>query len=373
MIKKFLIVITGFIVVVLMLGAVKVAQIKEMSSISHVPPPTAVTTAAAQLVDWRPYISAIGTLAPVQGATLSADADGIVSRVVAENGTAVKAGDLLVELDTSVEQAQLASAEARSNLAKVTVDRAKDLWDRNVSSKSEFDAADATYKQAVADMEAIKAQIAKKQVRAPFDGRVGIRLANAGQFVARGRDLLPLQKLDPMYVNFTVPQRYLPAVADGQEIEVRVDAFAEKNFVSKITAVNSTVDAATRNISVQATLANPDEILRAGMFARIEVQLKGVEHQIAVPATAIAYASYGNSVFIVEKMKDKDGKEYLGVRQQFVKLGSTRGDLVVVSEGLKEGEQIVTSGVFKLRNAVPVQVNNAATPSASDAPKPANT
>ncbi len=373
MIKKFIIVIAGFIVVLLTLGAVKTAQVKEMMSVSHIPPPTAVTTAEAKAVEWHPYISAIGTLAPVQGATLSADADGIVSRIAADSGTAVKAGDLLVELDTSVEQAQLAAAEARANLAKVTFDRSKDLWDRNASSKSEFDAADATYKQSVADVEAIKAQIAKKQVRAPFDGRVGIRLANVGQFVGRGRDLLPLQKLDPMYVNFTVPQRYLPAVADGQEIEVKVDAFPGKQFLGRITAVNSEVDAATRNISAQATLANPDEALRAGMFARIEVQLKGAETQIAVPSTAISYASYGNSVFIVEKVKDKEGKEYLGVRQQFVKLGATRGDLVVVTDGLKAGEQIVTSGVFKLRDHMPVQINNTATPSASEAPKPANT
>jgi membrane fusion protein (multidrug efflux system) len=373
MIKKFIIVLSGFLAVVLLLGAVKVAQIKEMSSVSHVPPPTAVTTAEAQTVEWHPYISAIGTLAPVEGATLSADADGIVSRIVAGSGSAVKAGDLLVELDTSVEVAQLAASEARANLAKISFERNKDLWDRNASAKAEYDAADAGYKQAVADVEALKALIAKKQVRAPFDGRVGIRLANVGQFVARGKPLLPLQKLDPMYVNFAVPQRYLPAVANGQEIEIKIDAFPDKQFVGAITAVNSEVDAATRNISVQATLANPDEALRSGMFARIEVQLKGTEHQIAVPATAIAYASYGNSVFIVEKVKGPDGHEFLGVRQQFVKLGATRGDLVVVTEGLKAGEQIVTSGVFKLRNGVPVQVNNTAIPSASEAPKPANT
>jgi membrane fusion protein (multidrug efflux system) len=373
MIKKLAIVLTGFIAVVLLLGAVKVAQVKEMMSVSHVPPPTAVTTAEAKQVDWQPYISAIGTLAPVEGATLSADADGIVSRILAENGSAVKAGDILVELDTSVEVAQLAAAESRANLAKISFERAKDLWDRNANSKSEFDAADATFKQAVADVEAIKAQIAKKQVRAPFDGRVGIRQANVGQFVGRGRDLLPLVKLDPMYVNFSVPQRYLPAVANGQEIEIQIDAFPGKNFVGRITALNAEVDAATRNISVQATLPNPDEALRAGMFARIEVQLKGIEQQIAVPATSIAYASYGNSVFIVEKIKDKEGKEFLGVRQQFVKLGATRGDLVVITEGLKAGEQIVTSGVFKLRDGMPVQINNTATPSASEAPKPANT
>jgi membrane fusion protein (multidrug efflux system) len=373
MIKKFIIAIVGFVAVVFLLGAVKVSQITKLSSVSHVPPPTAVTTAEAQSVDWHPYISAIATLAPVEGATLSADADGIVSRIAVESGSAVKAGDLLVELDTSVEVAQLAASASRADLAKINYERGKDLWDRNATSKSEFDAADASYKQAIADVEALKAQIAKKQIRAPFDGRVGIRLANVGQFVARGKPLLPLQKLDPMYVNFAVPQRYLPAVVSGQEIEVKVDAFADKKFVGHITAVNSEVDPATRNISVQATLANPEETLRSGMFVRVEVQLKGVETQIAVPATAIAYASYGNSVYVVEKIKDKDGKEFLGVRQQFVKLGSTRGDLVVVTEGLKVGEQIVTSGVFKLRNGVPVQINNTSIPGADAAPKPANT
>lgn len=373
MIKKLAIVLSGFLAVVLLLGAVKTAQVKEMMSVSHVPPPTAVTTAEAKAVDWQPYISSIGTLAPVEGATLSADAEGIISRILAENGSAVKAGDVLVELDTSVEAAQLAAAEARANLAKISYERSQDLWDRNANSKSEFDAADATYKQSIADMEAIKAQIAKKQVRAPFDGRVGIRLANVGQYVSRGRDLLPLLKLDPMYVNFSVPQRYLPAVGQGQEIEVQVDAFPGKNFVGKITAVNSEVDALTRNISVQATIANKEETLRAGMFARIEVQLKGTESQIAVPATSIAYASYGNSVFVVEQIKGPDGKEFLGVRQKFVKLGASRGDLIVITEGLKAGDQIVTSGVFKLRDGVPVQINNSAIPSASEAPKPANT
>jgi membrane fusion protein (multidrug efflux system) len=372
MIKKFIIAIVGFLAVVFLLGAVKVAQIKEMSSISHVPPPTAVTTAEAQSVDWHPYISAIATLAPVEGATLSADADGIVSRIVAESGSAVKAGDLLVELDTSVETAQLGAAAARADLAKITFDRNKELWESKSNSKSEFDSAEATYKQVLAEVEALKAQIARKQVRAPFDGRIGIRMANVGQFVARGKPLLPLQKLNPIYVNFSVPQRYLAAIAAGQEVEVTVDAF-EKKFVGSITAVNSEVDSATRNIAVQATLDNPDEVLRAGMFARADVQLKGVETQIAVPATAIAYASYGNSVYVVEKVKGPDGAEFLGVRQQFVKLGATRGDLVVVSEGLKPGEQIVTSGVFKLRNGVPVQVNNTSTPGASEAPKPTNT
>lgn len=373
MIKKFLIVIAGFVVVVLMLGAVKVAQIKEMSSVSHVPPPTAVTTATAQAVEWRSQIESIGTLAPVEGVTLGADADGIIAKISIENGAAVKAGDILVELDTSVETAQLTAAQARTDLSRISFERAKDLFGRNATSKSEYDLADATLKQSVADMAAITAQIAKKQVRAPFDGRVGIREVNVGQFVARGRPLLPLQKLNPIFVNFGIPQRNLPALASGQEVDVKVDAFPGRIFKGRITAVNSEVDAATRNISVQATLENPNEALRSGMFARVAVEMSAAEPQVVVPATAISYASYGNSVFIVEKMKDKDGKEFLGVRQQFVKLGPTRGDLVSVAEGLKASEVIVTSGVFKLRNAVPVQVNNTAIPGANSAPKPSNT
>ncbi|HWA28796.1 MAG TPA: efflux RND transporter periplasmic adaptor subunit [Lacunisphaera sp.] len=373
MFKKFLIAIAGFILVVVALGAVKAKQISDMTSVTHTPPPTAVTTGEAQAVEWHSYINSIGTLAPVQGVTLAADADGTITRIVADNGSAVKAGDLLVELDTSVETAQLAAAQARAALSRVNFERAKELWDRNASSKSEFDLADASLKQATADMAALKAVIARKQVRAPFDGRVGIRLVNVGQFVARGAPLLPLQKLDPVFVNFMIPQRQLPDVAKGQEVGILVDAFTGRTFKGAITAINSEVDPATRNIWIQATLANPDEVLRAGMFARVEVQKSAAESQVVVPATSISYASYGNSVFIVEKMKAQDGHEYLGVRQQMVKVGPARGDLVAITEGVKAGEKVVTSGVFKLRNKAPVQENNVVQPSSSETPKPANT
>lgn len=373
MLKKFLIAITGFILVVITLGAVKATQIADMMSVSHVPPPSAVTTTEARAVEWHTYINSIGTLAPVQGVTLAADADGTITRIVADSGTAVKAGDLLIEFDTSVEVAQLAAAQARASLSRINFERAKDLWGRNATSKSEFDLADATLKQSVADVAAIEALIAKKQVRAPFDGRIGIRQVNVGQYVARGRALLPLQKLDPIFVNFSIPQRQLPAIAMGQEVGILIDAFTDRTFKGTVTAIDSEVDAATRNISVQATMANPEELLRAGMFARVEVQQSAAERQVVVPATSIAYASYGNSVFIVETMKGEDGKEYLGVRQQFVKLGATRGDLVAITEGVKAGEQVVTSGVFKLRNGAAVQVNNTVQPGSSSDPKPANT
>jgi membrane fusion protein (multidrug efflux system) len=372
MIKKFLIVIAGFVVVVLALGAVKVAQFKEMASISHEMPASSVTSYEAKAVTWQPVISAIGTLAPVEGVTIAADADGTIVKIAAESGSAVKAGDLIIELDTTVEVAQLASAEAAAALAKLQHDRAAELVAKNTISKSEFDAATAQLNQAGANVAALKATIEKKHVRAPFAGRVGIRLVNLGQFVARGRALVPLQKLDPIYVNFNIPQRQLASLSLGQKISLRVDAFPQP-FEGKISAINSEVDASTRSVSVQALVANSDERLRAGMFVQVEVELPAGAPQVVVPATAVAYAPYGNSVFVIEKMKGKDGKEYLGVRQQIVKLGTTRGDLVAIESGLKPGEQVASAGVFKLRNSAPVQVNNTVQPSASPAPKPANT
>lgn len=372
MLKKFLIAIGGFILVVLLLGAVKVAQIKKMSSVSHVPPPTAVTTIAAAAVAWQPVLQAIGTLAPVEGITLSADAEGTIVKILADSGSAVKAGDLLVELDTSVESAQVNAAQTRAELARINYDRAKDLIASNAVAKSEFDSVEASYKQAVADVAAIQAQIEKKFVRAPFDGRVGIRFVNLGQYISKGRALMPLQKLNPIYVNFSVPQRQLADLVIGQKLSVRVDAYPTA-FEGTISAINSEVDSATRNVSVQAQLANPEEKLRSGMFVQVEVDLPAGPPQVVLPATAIAYAPYGNSVYIVEKLKDAAGHEYLGVRQQIVTLGATRGDLVAIESGVKPGEQVVTAGVFKLRNGAAVQVNNIVQPTSSATPKPANT
>ena len=371
MIKKFLFAVGGFIVVFLTLGAVKSAQIKKMASAPHVMPPTAVSTSKAEAVEWHGSLHAIGTLAPVDGVTVSADADGTIMKIAVENGATVKAGDLLVELDTTVEVAQLAAAEARAELARANLERNKDLLESKANSKSEFDAAAASAKQAGAEVAALKALIAKKQIRAPFSGRVGIRLVNLGQYVARGAPLLPLQKADPIYVNFYVPQRNIPALAIGEKVSVTIDAF-EKPFQATLTAINSEVDQATRNVSVQATLPNPEGHLRSGMFAQVDVQMPRADSLVVVPATAISYASYGNSVFIVEKIKGEDGREFLGVRQQFVKLGGKRGDLVAITEGVKAGEEVVTAGVFKLRNSMPVQINNEVKPAANPAPKPRN-
>jgi membrane fusion protein (multidrug efflux system) len=368
--KKFFVTLAGFLLVVFVLGAIKLSQVKEALAVSREFPPSGVTTAEAKEMVWKPVINAIGTLAPVEGVTVAADADGTVVKIAAENGAFVKAGDLIISLDATVESAQLSAAMAQADLAQLQYDRAAGLVTKQSISQSEVDVARAQLNQAVANVTALKATIERKNVRAPFDGRVGIRLVNLGQFVARGAPLVPLQKLDPIYVNFTIPQRQLASLSIGQKISVIVDAFPTP-FSGAIEAINSEIDAATRSVAVQAKLPNPKEQLRAGMFVQVEVELPAGDPRVMLPATAISYASYGNSVFVVEKMKNKDGKEYLGVRQQPVKLGATRGDLVVV-EGVKPGQVVASSGIFKLRNLAPVQVNNAVLPSADPNPKPTN-
>ncbi len=373
MIKKFIIALSGFGLVVALLVIIKGAQLKELTSVVYAPPPTAITTATVKVESWQPRIRSIGTLAPVQGVTVSADADGSVIAIPVESGALVKKGTLLVELDTSVEAAQLASAQAAATLAKLQRDRSVELSQKNTISQSEFDSARAQYDQAVAQVVALEATIERKRVRAPFDGRVGIRMINVGQYVSRGRELLSLQQMDPIYVNFSVPQRHLASLAIGQTIDVVIDAFPDAPFVDELSAIDPEVDPSTRNIAVQAMLPNARELLRPGMFAQVDVNLSQTDSVVVVPATAIAYASYGNSVYVVEQVKGPDGAEYLGVRQQPVRLGSTRGDLVVITEGLKGGEQIVSSGIFKLRNGLAVQINNSVQPASSATPKPGNT
>jgi membrane fusion protein (multidrug efflux system) len=373
MLKKFIIALCGFAILVFGLGAVKVAQIKAMSSQMHTMPAAAVTSAEAKVENWRPVLSAIGTITPIEGVSVAADADGTLQHIAVENGAAVKAGDVLMQLDTSVELAQLKASQAQLELARLEANRAGELLKKNTISQAQSDQATAQLDQAEANVAALKATINKKTIRAPFDGRVGIRQVNLGQFISRGMPLVSLQKLNPLYVNFNVPQRQIPHLRVGDEIAINVDAFGDRKFPAKISAINAEVDSTTRNIVVQGLVENQAEELRPGMFARVEVQLPQNADVVVLPATAIAYAPYGNSVFVIEKMKDPEGKEYLGVRQQFVKLGDRRGDLVAITEGVKAGEQVVSAGVFKLRNGLAVQVNNTVQPTADPAPKPANT
>ena len=287
-----------------------------------------------------------------------------------ESGQAVKQGDLLVQLEVSQEQAQLRSAEAQMRLAGANLLRQQNLLKSRVSSQADYDSAQAQYDQAVAKVEEVNALINKKTIRAPFSGVLGIRAVNLGQYLQSGAQVAPLQSLDPIYVNFWLPQQNLGQIGAGQLVNVQADGLPNVTFDGTINAVDAVVDEATRNVRVQATLSNPSALLRPGMFVNTEVPLASKSNHVVLPATAVQYAPYGDMVYIIEDLKGPDGKTYRGVRQQVVKVGESRGDRVAILSGVNAGEEVVTSGVFKLRPGVHVQVNNSIQPDNSEAPKP---
>jgi len=369
--KRLILTLAGMAIFIAAIAVVKIRQVQAgiAQNASFQPPPEAVTTVRATADRWPASVDAIGTVEAVHGVTVAADLPGLVSRIEFESGKKVRAGDVLVRLDTRQEQAQLQAAEAQRSLATVNFERMKGLREKGITSQAEYDAAAAQHKQAVAQTGETQASIGRKTIRAPFSGVLGIRQVNLGQYLKPGDPIVALQSLDPIYVNFDVPQQQLGELQIGAEVRVTAQGI-EKSATGTITAVNSVVDEGTRNIQVQATLANSEEKLRPGMFVQAQVVLGASAPVVALPASAINYAPYGNSVFIVGQMKGKDGKPYSGVRQQFVKLGAARGDQVAVISGVKAGEEVVTSGVFKLRSGAAVVVNNKVQPSNNPAPKP---
>jgi membrane fusion protein (multidrug efflux system) len=370
--KRMILTLTGVAVFVAVIGFVKMRQVQAAiaQNASFQMPPEAVTTIRATQERWPSSVAAIGTVEAVHGVTVAADLPGLVSRIEFDSGKKVRAGDVLVRLDTRQEQAQLAAAEAQRNLSTVNFERMKGLRDKGITSQAEYDRAAAEHKQAVAQTGEMQASVGRKTIRAPFSGFLGIRQVNLGQYLKPGDPIVPLQSLDPIYVNFSVPQQQVADLRVGADVRVTAEGIEGSAATGKITAVNSVVDEGTRNIQAQATLANPEEKLRPGMFVQTEVVLGASNPVVALPASAINYAPYGNSVFIVGQMKGQDGKTYNGVRQQFVKLGGSRGDQVAVVSGVKPGEEVVTSGVFKLRSGAAVVVNNKVQPSNNPAPKP---
>ncbi len=338
------------------------------------PPPAVVSVIEVQELTWQPVLHAVGSFAPVEGIVVSAQLDGAVTRIAFESGATVKAGDLLVQQDISVEEAQLASAEAAATLARLSLDRAKELRAQSTNAQADLDAASAAFQQAEASGAAIKALIAKKTICAPFAGRLGIRQISVGQFIKGGTGIVSLQALDPLYLNFSLPQQDLIDLQAGQVVQVTLDAYPGTVFEGKINAINSRVDDSNRNVQVQATIANADERIKPGMFAGVDVVLPQEDRFVTLPQSAISYNPYGNSVYIVEHPAGgTDGEPALTVRQQFVQLGERRGDQVAVLKGVKPGEEVVTTGQLKLRNGVPVQINNAVTPENSSAPVLPNT
>ena len=364
--------ISAMILLIIGLGAWKALQISQAIAMGKAfkMPPDAVTTVTVSEETISPVLEAVGSISSPQGVMLSADLPGTLKLISFESGSHATNGQLLVQLDTRQEEAQLRTAKAKLELALQNLDRAKDLSQKRVIAQSAYDEAKSQYDSAVASVEETQATIDRKTIRAPFTGDLGIRQVNAGQYLKSGDSIVQLESLDPIYVNFALPQQNIGLLSVGQSVHVQADGFPDKTFLGAITAINSAVDTSPRNIQVQATVKNPDHILRSGMFAGIQVVLPDNEKNIMVPSTALHYAPYGNSLFVVETMKDLDGKEYLGVREQQVTLGKTRGDQVGVLKGLKPGDRIATSGIFKLRQGGAVKINNSVQPGNNPAPKP---
>lgn len=354
------------------MGLIKKTQFAAMTRAIHAykTPPVAVTSMAVETQIWYPVLQAVGSLSAAQGVMLSADLPGIVYKTpLGPGGTMVRKGDLLVQLDTRQEEAQLRSAEAKCVLARSTYDRTMNLSEKSVVAKATLDDARAQYDSALGAVEEIKVMIRRKTLYAPFDGMLGICVINEGQYLQSGAPIVPLNLLDVLSVNFSLPQQNFSELHAGQAIRVKAEGVPHKTFEGTITGINSELDAVTRNIGVSGSIKNEDMLLRGGMFVTVAVLLPPKKNVIAVPETAINYAPYGDSVFVIESLKKENEVPYLGVREQPVTLGTRQGDQVEIVRGLKAGDNIVTSGVFKLQPGSPVKINNTVQPENDLEPK----
>ena len=375
MLKKLTLAIVGLALVI---GAIVYAKLGQFSAMgdaaaSMVMPPETVTAVAVNPAQWEQVISATATVSAVQGVTVSAEVSGRVSRIAFESGAMVAAGEVLLQLDTASEDAQLASAASAAALAQADLVRVRKLGKRDLASEDAVDRAEAQVKDTVAQVGMTRALIAKKTVRAPFAGRLGLRLVNLGQILREGDPIVALQTLDPVHVDFSIPQRQLAQLRHGMQVRVTADAAPGQTFSGEIIAVSPEVDPATRNVRVRALVGNPGETLRTGMFANLDVVLPDRRSVLPVPVTAVLYAPFGDSVFVVEEQRnEQSGATERVLRQQFVRLGQARGDFVDITDGLKAGETVVTSGVFKLRSGASVVIDNTLAPEPRLEPRPSD-
>ena len=373
MIRKVLLAVFIVLLVVGGLAGVKALQIKKLiaSGKSFAPPPECVSAAVAREDKWQDTLTAIGSITAVQGVIVTPDIPGIAREIAFESGAVVTNGALLVRLDTSSEEAQLRALEAQEELGRLNLARERNLRTQNMVSQSELDTAEATLKQSQGNADAIRAAIQKKTIRAPFGGRLGIRLINLGQYLDTGKPIVSLQSLTPVYAEFSLPQQELARLKTGMKVLVTTDAYPGRQFDGTLTAINPDLDQQTRSVGLQATFDNPEQLLRPGMFARVEVLLPEEQSVLVIPATSVLSAPYGDSVYVIEPKPGKeDGKPELAVRQQFIRTGRVRGDFVSVESGLKPGDRIVSAGIFKLRNGMSVIESNDLTPQSSAAPRP---
>lgn len=373
--KLWVTVIAGLVVVVGLLVGVKAGQIVTMvrAGEKFAPPPMAVSSSKVQAVEWAATRPAVATLVAVHGVTLGAELPGTVRDITFESGSSVRKGVVLVRLDTSTEEAQLSAAKADAALSKLSLQRARTLRASESSAQADLDAAEARAEQSRAAVAALQATIAKKIIRAPFDGRISIRQVELGQVLSPGTPIASLQSVTPIFADFWLPQQAIAELKAGQHVTLRTDTFPDAKWEGQVTTVNPEVDVATRNVRVRATFQNEDGRLRPGMFANVDVVSGEKRPTIVIPATAVLFAPYGDSVFALEPKKDeKSGAPTTVARQKFVRLGERRGDFVAVVSGLTAGETIVSAGAFKLRNGMAVAVNDALAPGAKLDPKPSD-
>jgi membrane fusion protein (multidrug efflux system) len=357
------------------LGCVKFLQIRKMMAAVQPPESATVGTAVAHAESWPDTLSAVGSVSAAQGVLVAPEIAGTVSEIAFESGAAVKQGDLLLRLDTSTEEAQLRSAEAQAEWAKLSVERQRKLVADKTTAQADLDQADSTWKQAAANADNIRATIQKKTIRAPFAGKLGIRLVNLGEQLDVGKGIVSLQSLSPVFVDFSLPQQDFAKLQTGLKVAAVADAYPTNEFSGEIAAINPDLDAATRSVRVRARFENADELLRAGMFVRVTVVLPEEQPVLVVPATAILSAPYGDSVFVVTS--DPNGTNAtvgtnLVVQQAFVRCGRTEGDFISVESGLKAGDRVAAAGIFKLRNGMLIKENNELMPKTSKSPTPPN-
>jgi len=371
--KKIVIGIAIVVLVIVVLGGTKGLQIKTLIAAgkAFTQPPETVSSAVVHEEKWQGTLTAIGSITAVQGVTITPELAGTVREINFESGAVVAKGDLLVKLDTSSEEAQLRSLEAQVQWAKVSLDRQTSLRTNQLVSQSDYDAADAAWKQAVANADAVRAVIDKKTLRAPFAGQLGIRQINLGQYLDAGKPIVSLQSLTPVYADFSLPQQELGQLKTGMRVRVTMDTYPDRKFDGTLLAINPDLDSTTRSVGLRATFENPDQALRPGMFAKVEVLLPTEKPVLVIPATSVLSAPYGDSVYVIEPTPEIPGKKGgLAVRQQFIRTGEARGDLITVESGLKPGERVVSAGVFKLRNGMAVTENNNLVPKNEKSPHP---
>ena len=380
---RYVAVAVGLIVVIAALAGVKVKQIKQLIGFGEAmqamgPPPEPVGSTVVESKAWETTISAVGSIAGEQSVQVAAEAPGTVKKIHFDSGVVVKKDQILVDLDASTETAQIQSLQARLKLAKTTLERSKQLLDVGAIPRAEYDTAMTQVATTEGDLASLRAQIARKVVRAPFAGRTGIRAVNVGQYLAPGTMITTIESQGGMYVDFSLPQQQLSAVAVGNKVRVQVPDGATVD--GTIAAIDPTIDAVTRNIKLRAQIPEHGKALRSGMYVTVDIVLPSQVNVLAVPLTAVARATYGDSVFVIEDKppntpgmaQTPDGKKIQVARQQFVKLGAMRGDFVAVVDGLKAGQTVVSEGTFKLRNNAPVVVDNRVKPKAELDPKPEN-